>query len=94
MYHLSTLAYTPDVDLPAPTPFQQVASAQSLVTTSTVTILSCSVVGKEHGKINKLGPILPNSWANLKILKVHKIEIFFGFDFEICIISLLFMSKY
>jgi hypothetical protein len=28
------------------------------------------------------------------ILKVHKIEIFFGFDFEICIISLLVMSKY
>jgi hypothetical protein len=27
-------------------------------------------------------------------LKVHKIEIFFGFDFEICIISLLIMSKY
>jgi hypothetical protein len=27
-------------------------------------------------------------------LKVHKIEIFFAFDFEICIISLLFMSKY
>ncbi len=26
-------------------------------------------------------------------LKVHKIEIFFGFDFEICIISLLVMSK-
>ncbi len=26
-------------------------------------------------------------------LKVHKIEIFFGFDFEICI-SLLVMSKY
>ncbi len=25
------------------------------------------------------------------ILKVHKIEIFFGFDFEICIISLLVM---
>ncbi len=24
-------------------------------------------------------------------LKVHKIEIFFGFDFEICIISLLDM---
>ncbi len=24
-------------------------------------------------------------------LKVHKIEIFFGFDFEICIISLLVM---
>ncbi len=29
-----------------------------------------------------------------KNLKVHKIEIFFGFDFEICIISLLIMSKY
>jgi hypothetical protein len=27
-------------------------------------------------------------------LKVHKIEIFFCFDFEICIISLLVMSKY
>ncbi len=27
-------------------------------------------------------------------LKVHKIEIFFGFDFEICIISVLVMSKY
>jgi hypothetical protein len=27
-------------------------------------------------------------------LKVHKIEIFFGLDFEICIISLLVMSKY
>ncbi len=29
-----------------------------------------------------------------QILKVHKIEIFFGFDFEICIISLLVMWKY
>jgi hypothetical protein len=28
------------------------------------------------------------------LLKVHKIEIFFGFDIEICIISLLVMSKY
>ncbi len=27
-------------------------------------------------------------------LKVHNIEIFFGFDFEICIISLLVMWKY
>jgi hypothetical protein len=27
-------------------------------------------------------------------LKVHKIEIVFGFDFEICIISLLVMSEY
>ncbi len=30
----------------------------------------------------------------LRGLKVHQIEIFFGFDFEICIISLLVMSKY
>jgi len=28
------------------------------------------------------------------VVKAHKIEIFFGFDFEICIISLLVMSKY
>jgi hypothetical protein len=28
------------------------------------------------------------------LLKVHKIEIIVGFDFEICIISLLVMSKY
>jgi hypothetical protein len=27
-------------------------------------------------------------------LKVHKIQIYFGFDFEICIFSLLVMSKY
>jgi hypothetical protein len=32
--------------------------------------------------------------APIEYLKVHKIEIFFGFDFEICIISLLVMSKY
>jgi hypothetical protein len=31
---------------------------------------------------------------NYIILKVHKIEIFFGFDFENCIISLLVMSKF
>jgi hypothetical protein len=30
----------------------------------------------------------------LLLLKVHKIEIFFGFDFEICKISLIVMSKY
>ncbi len=35
-----------------------------------------------------------DSWEFLHSLKVHKIEIFFGFDFEICIISLLVMSKY
>ncbi len=31
---------------------------------------------------------------NSVFLKIHKIEIFFGFDFEIFIISLLVMSKY
>ncbi len=30
----------------------------------------------------------------LEHFKVHKIEIFFGFNFEICIISLLVMSKF
>ncbi len=33
-------------------------------------------------------------FAPYQALKVHMIEIFFGFDFEICIISLLVMSKY
>ncbi len=28
------------------------------------------------------------------LLKVHKIENFFGFDFEFCVISLLVMLKY
>jgi hypothetical protein len=37
---------------------------------------------------------LPPAIHALILLKVHKIEIFFGFDFEICIISLLVMSKY
>ncbi len=33
-------------------------------------------------------------YQTAETLKVHKIEIFFGFDFEMCIISLLVMSKY
>ncbi len=37
----------------------------------------------------KIITVLPFCYA--VILKVHKIEIFFGFDFEICIISLLVM---
>jgi hypothetical protein len=32
--------------------------------------------------------------AAFSLLKVHKIEIFFGFNFEICIISFLVTSKY
>jgi hypothetical protein len=49
--------------------------------------------------LEEAGLHLKVSWANsteklASILKVHKIEIFFGFDFEICNISLLVMSKY
>ncbi len=47
------------------------------------------------GLAEVLNPQITNKTANLtSYLKVHKIEIFFGFDFEICIISLLVMSKY
>ncbi len=35
--------------------------------------------------------VLEKRRSSLVDLKVHKIEIFFGFDFEICIISLLVM---
>ncbi len=34
------------------------------------------------------------SWESLPSLKVHKIENFFGSDFEICVISLLVILKY
>ncbi len=50
------------------------------------------------GSVHKKGMdeiLLQQSWVqsehSLIHLKVHKIEIFFGFDFEICIISLLVM---
>ncbi len=33
-------------------------------------------------------------WLNFLTLKVHKIENFFGSDFEICTISLLVLLKY
>jgi hypothetical protein len=39
-------------------------------------------------------PTHPLFSASPTPLKVHKIEILFGFDFEICNISLLVMSKY
>jgi hypothetical protein len=51
-------------------------------------------------KTCKIGQIISTSDSRIffrmkgSCLKVHKIEIFFGFDFEICIISLLVMSKY
>jgi hypothetical protein len=37
---------------------------------------------------------ISKSLKKLRGLKVHKIEIFFGFAFEICILSLLVMWKY
>jgi hypothetical protein len=49
------------------------------------------------GRVWPNGTTEKNAWAFAKTyisLKVYKIEIFFGFDFEICIISLLDMSKY
>jgi hypothetical protein len=36
--------------------------------------------------------IYENTHIQQLMLKVHKIEIFFGFDFEICIISLLVVA--
>jgi hypothetical protein len=39
-----------------------------------------------------IDPVFAKTSQNARfLLKVHKIEIFFGFDFEICIISLLVM---
>ncbi len=47
------------------------------------------IVPSLSGKLSCPSIFLKKFW-----LKVHKIEIFFGFDFEICIISLLVTSKY
>ncbi len=47
-----------------------------------------------HREYRKGTPYKKRRNCFFPILKVHKIEIFFGFDFEICIISLLVMSKY
>jgi hypothetical protein len=46
-----------------------------------------------HSRVDSNTFIMGNPMPE-STLKVHKIEIFFGFDFEICIISLLVMSKY
>ncbi len=49
---------------------------------------------KDTGRLNVLSsfpPCYSQSHSHSLALKVHKIEIFFGFDFEICIISLLVM---
>ncbi len=44
--------------------------------------------------IKTTGTVIVSSYLVQDVLKVHKIKIFFGFDFEICIISLLVMWKY
>jgi hypothetical protein len=46
-------------------------------------------IGLSYGK-----SVRSDQYGRTVPLKVHKIEIFFGFDFEICIISLLVMWKY
>ncbi len=38
--------------------------------------------------------IKPTPFGHFSCLKVHKIENFFGSDFEFCVISLLVMLKY
>ncbi len=50
-----------------------------------------SLMLQVHSQLNILSALLSMRFI---VLKVHKIEIFFGLDFEICIISLLIMSKY
>jgi hypothetical protein len=46
---------------------------------------------KYFDKYVNLRVLIRASFMVFEPLKVHKIEIFFGFDFEICIISLLVM---
>ncbi len=50
-------------------------------------------IGSKEKRMSSIGWKLDGLYA-MMALKVHKIEIFFGFDFEISIISLLVMSKY
>jgi hypothetical protein len=63
-------------------------------------IFSVSVMKPEKKGKKTFRELLPSlicvvfQFLLLGFLKVHKIEIFYGFDFEICIISLLVMSKY
>jgi hypothetical protein len=52
--------------------------------------LSVLIKAKLMLKIGTVGRLKSSAW----ILKVHKDEIFFGFDFEFCIVSLQFMLKY
>ncbi len=67
------------------------AGAGALLTTD-LSSLTLQVTGPGVRQVRpSLCSIYP---ADTVPLKVHKIEIFFGSDFEICIISLLVMSKY
>jgi hypothetical protein len=53
-------------------------------------------IGHMRERYLKLNYLRPSRRMSCIVMsfKVHKIEIFFGFNFEICIISLLVMSKY
>ncbi len=56
-------------------------------------------MGSNEQAVSHIRRLCTNFFISLRpskriLLKVHKIEIFFGFDFEICNISLLGMSKY
>jgi hypothetical protein len=51
-------------------------------------------VNKSASRLQVNAPKVKTTFCYLLTLKVHKIEIFFGFDFEICIIFLIVMSKY
>ncbi len=55
---------------------------------------SKSIGGSAHVKQWRVQAGVQKWYNNTVSLKVHKIENFFGFDFEICNISLLVMSKY
>ncbi len=50
--------------------------------------------GSEQRKRSKGDVHTGRAERETNLLKVHKIEIFFGFDFEICTISLLVLLKY
>ncbi len=59
-------------------------------------IVFCSVVSGVEKVTEQCMRERSYGWSLISplMLKVHKIEIFFGFDFEICNISLLVVPKY
>jgi hypothetical protein len=76
VHHLSTAETTPEKNYRRCCCYWRYTLVQDFLHWSPVKFISGN---NDHGDI-----FLP-------VLKVHKIEIFFGFDFEICIISLLVM---